>query len=139
MKVRLLSIKQVVKAYKNVAALYPNVPPLSMWRAWELAAYKKYKLFEPVLDIGCGDGQYFKLVWPKIKEVTGIDHDVNVVSRAVKSGFYRSVCLSSAQELPFEEMSFKSAFANCSLDTWTIYPEFLSLSQKSSSQVVSFL
>jgi hypothetical protein len=33
-----------------------------IWRAWEYAACYSFTLPEPVLDVGCGDGYFFRLV-----------------------------------------------------------------------------
>lgn len=116
MKLRLLSNREVLKGYDAVCKLYPYIPPLSMWRAWEYAAYQKYRLKGCVLDLGCGDGRYFHLLWPKAKDVVGIDMDPIVAERALESGVYREVHAVTAQDLPFANASFDAVFANCSLE-----------------------
>lgn len=87
-----------------------------MWRGWEYAAYQRYQLKEPVLDIGCGDGRFFQLMWPQVKAVVGIDSDQASLATAKESGVYTRVLLTGAQQLPFPQGSFASAFANCSLE-----------------------
>ena len=111
-----LSVPEVLAGYDAVSALYPHVPGLSLWRAWEYAAYQRYQRPEPVLDIGCGDGQYFRLVWPNIQNVSGVDFNHEVVELARKFGIYREVYEAPAQHLPVPPRSFASAFANCSLE-----------------------
>lgn len=111
-----LAAADVVEAYRRVAALYAAVPPLCMWRAFELAAYRHFPLEEPVLDLGCGDGRFFRLAWPGVRAVTGIDADAGVVDAAAKSGVYADVRVASAGALPFADGSFASVFANCSLE-----------------------
>ncbi|WP_133716048.1 class I SAM-dependent methyltransferase [Methylocaldum gracile] len=112
----LLSAEEVLKGYDAVSQLYPYVPPMSMWRAWEYAAYQRYQLMEPVLDIGCGDGQYFRLIWPELKEVVGVDINPSVADVARKSGVYSEVHVMPADRLALSGGSFASAFANCSLE-----------------------
>lgn len=116
MKQRLLSNREVLKGYDAVCELYPYIPPLSMWRAWEYAAYQKYRLKGHVLDLGCGDGRYFHLLWPKAKDVVGIDMEPAVAELARKSGVYREVHAVAAHDLPFADASFNAVFANCSLE-----------------------
>lgn len=58
----LLETKNILQGFEAVSPFYPFVPPITFWRAWEYAAYKRYKLTKPVLDVGCGDGRFFNLV-----------------------------------------------------------------------------
>jgi SAM-dependent methyltransferase len=112
----LLSNEEVLSGYNVVNRLYPYIPSMTMWRACEYAAYQKFKLSEPVLDIGCGDGRYFNLVWPDIRIVVGVDIESHIVQAARESGVYREVIETAADNLPFEDGAFASAFANCSLE-----------------------
>ena len=112
----LLTPEQVMEGFDRVIQLYPYTPSLSMWRAWEVASYKRYTLREPALDVGCGDGVFFRLVWPEVRDVVGVDHDAGVVAMAQKSGVYREVLHAPARQIPVEPGLFKSAFANCSLE-----------------------
>lgn len=125
MKQRLVSQDQVLAGYDAVSQLYPYVPSMSMWRAWELAAYHHYGLPEPVLDIGCGDGRFFRLVWPHIRQVIGVDVDPNVVDAARQLGIYQAVHVVPAHQLPFSPGCFASAFANCSLEHMDHLPQVL--------------
>ena len=111
-----LPINEVLSGYDAVAALYPFIPPLSHWRAWEYAAYKHHKIDGRILDIGCGDGRYFQLIWPKANNVIGVDFDPETAERGRLSGVYRSVHTTVAHDIPEPESSFDHAFANCSLE-----------------------
>lgn len=103
-------------AYDTVSQLYPHVPPLLLWRAWEYAAYQRFALAEPVLDIGCGDGRYFRLVWPNVQHVVGIDMDEGVAVAARQSGVYQTVYATPADQSQIPSGIFGSAFANCALE-----------------------
>src|SRR6185503_14601243 len=109
MKQSQLSLAEVLAGYDAVSQLYPYVPSLLLWRAWEYAAYQRYSLPEPVLDIGCGDGRYFQLVWPQIREVVGVDMDPGVADAARRSGVYRAVHETPAHQLPTPQAHFASA------------------------------
>jgi SAM-dependent methyltransferase len=120
-----LTPESVLASYDVVSTLYPRLPSLSLWRAWEHAAYQGLALREPALDVGCGDGQFFRLLWPAVSEVTGVDHDPQVVGAARQTGVYREVHLASADRLPVAPGSMASAFANCSLEHMDRLPDVL--------------
>jgi len=116
MKQVILSADEVLGGYEAVGQLYPYIPPMSLWRAWEYAAYRRYRLAEPVLDVGCGDGKYFRLIWPQIRDVIGVDMNPEVALAAKQSGVYREVHVAPAHRLAIHSGRFASAFANCSLE-----------------------
>jgi SAM-dependent methyltransferase len=113
---RLLDDECVLAAYDRVAELYPYTPSLSLWRAWEYAAYRTHTLQGPALDVGCGDGRWFRLVWPDVGDVSGIDLEPAAVERARRSGVYRQVWQADAADMPVPAGAFGSVFANCSLE-----------------------
>ena len=125
MEQKFLTSAEVLAGYDAVCKLYPHVPPMTIWRSWEYAAYQRYELAEPILDIGCGDGQFFRLVWPYIKDVIGVDMDPNTIATARQSGVYREVIYSPASKISFPPKSFASAFANCSLEHMDRLPAVL--------------
>ena len=106
----------VVAASRRVARAYAEAPALWLWRAFECAAYDRLPIEPPTLDLGCGDGTFFRLAWPDIHDVVGVDADVNAADAAVRSHVYRAVHVASAARLPFQPGSFRSAVANCSLE-----------------------
>lgn len=113
---RVLTAPAVLEGYDAVTALYPYVPPMSHWRAWEYAAYRNFELDGRVLDLGCGDGRYFRLVWPHVGEVVGVERDEGVADAGVRSGVYANVHVANAHEVPEPDASFDHVFANCSLE-----------------------
>lgn len=122
---RLLSPDAVLAAYDEVSGLYPHLPSMSAWRSWEMAAYRTFALESPALDVGCGDGRYFRLLWPALHEVTGIDLDPDTVATARQSGVYRDVQLTPAHRMSLPSQSFAAAFANCSLEHMDELPAVL--------------
>ena len=121
----LLSMDEVLGAYRTMGQCYPHHPSVALWRAWEYAAYRHHALNEPALDLGCGDGQFFRLVWPHVEDVVGLDVNPAVAEAARKSGVYREVHVIPAYELPFESDRFASIFANCSLEHMDQLPAVL--------------
>jgi SAM-dependent methyltransferase len=122
----LLTSEEVLSGYDAVSQLYSHAPTSCIWRAWEYAAYQRYTLTEPVLDIGCGDGLFFRLVWPQLRGMVGVDIDAGVADAARQSGVYREVHVAPAHQLPLPAESLASAFANCSLEHMDYLPEVLS-------------
>jgi len=113
---KLLQAEEILMAYAAVSKLYPHIPPLSHWRSWEYAAYQHYQLSGRVLDLGCGDGQYFKLIWPNLTNVVGVDMNPEVARLGQQSGVYRDVHVAPAHQIPEPDASFDHVFANCSLE-----------------------
>jgi SAM-dependent methyltransferase len=126
-----LSDEEVLAGYDAVSQLYPHIPSASAWRAWEYAAYRRYRLIEPVLDVGCGDGRFFRLLWPEVRDVVGVDMDAQAAEAARLSGVYRDVHHAPADRLPVAAESFGSAFANCSLEHMDRLPAVLTAVHRS--------
>lgn len=118
MKTVLLPMTDVLAGYDAISALYPHIPPMCIWRGWEHAGYRRHRLQGPVLDIGCGDGQVFRLLWPDLAEVVGVDMDASAVELARRSGVYREAHQVAADQMDrvIPAGAFASAFANCSLE-----------------------
>lgn len=116
MKTIFLMPEDVLLGYDAVSALYPYVPPLSHWRAWEYAAYRRCQLNGRILDLGCGDGRYFRLIWPEATDVVGVDMDASVAELGRQSGVYRHLHVTAAHSVPEQSETFDHVFANCSLE-----------------------
>ena len=116
MKTIILKPEELLCGYDKVIELYKYIPSLSHWRSWEYAAYQKFDFEGKVLDLGCGDGQYFNLIWPNIVDAIGIDLNKQVADIGLENGIYRKVHISHAHEIPEESNCFDHIFANCSLE-----------------------
>ncbi len=116
MRESILEPDAILQGYDAVCELYAHVPPLSHWRAWELAAYRNFRLDGRVLDLGCGDGRYFRLVWPEVDDVVGVDREEGVADAGMRSGVYRAVHVAEAHQVPEADATFDHVFANCSLE-----------------------
>lgn len=112
----MLNTAEILSGYDAVIGLYSHVPPLSHWRSWEYAAYQRYRLNGRILDVGCGDGQYFRLLWPQADDVVGVDMNLSVAKLGLESGVYRQVHATPAHQVPERDASFDHVFANCSLE-----------------------
>lgn len=113
---RFLNENEILAAAKEVEQVYPRVVSIVFWRAWEAAAYRHHRLEEPILDLACGDGRFFRFCWPNVRDVVGVDHDENACASARASGVYREVHQVPAHQLSFADERFASIFSNCALE-----------------------
>jgi SAM-dependent methyltransferase len=87
----------------------------ALLRAVECRKLWRYPLAPPVLDAGCGDGTFARILLPPPVEA-GIDLSRDDVARAQRSGVYKQTVCGSAERLPFADGSFASVFSNCVLE-----------------------
>ncbi len=116
MRERRVSHAEILDGFDALADIYAHVPPLIMWRAWELAVYRHHAVSGPLLDLGCGDGRFFARAFGTGHDVVGLDADATVVAAARASGLYREVHHGQAHQLPFATASFQTVFANCAVE-----------------------
>lgn len=84
-------------------------------RAVESRFYQDFDLTGPVLDLGCGDGDFAMVTFDQPLDV-GVDPWTGPVRKAVKLDVYRMVVQGSGDTLPFDEGYFNSAVSNSVLE-----------------------
>lgn len=89
-----------------------QIAPLSVaiWRAVEARYLSTVKLPHPILDIGCGFGE-FALGALDTKVDTGIDIATKDLEVAKHCGKYKKVVLGDARKMPFKDGAFSSIFS----------------------------
>jgi SAM-dependent methyltransferase len=99
--------------------LWLNLRELPYFRAFlravEARFYQDFKLESPVIDLGCGDGQFETVAFDHQLEV-GIDPWTGPVHLARKAGGYRLVVQGNGNQLPFCDGYFSSAISNSVLE-----------------------
>lgn len=87
-------------------------------RSQEAALFKSTEplLAPPVLDVGCGDGFFARLVYGTDQIDTGLDLSGSRISEAESSGAYARVVTYDGLTIPFPDASFGSAISNCVLE-----------------------
>lgn len=87
---------------------YLQIAPLcvALWRSVEAKHLSKIKLERPILDIGCGWGEFAEAFGIKID--MGIDIAPRDLYVAAKGKMYKNLTLSDARNLPFLDNSYKS-------------------------------
>lgn len=90
---------------------YLEIAPLcvALWRTVEARHLSSIKLNRPILDVGCG--------WGEFAEAFGVNIDMGVdiapkdLSAAGKGKMYKNLTLADARSLPFAENSYGSIFS----------------------------
>lgn len=88
----------------------------TFWRAQELSLLRARRalLEPPVLDFGCGDGSFGAALLAEIE--WGADVDPGALALAAGRGVYRRLVRSTAETIPLEPASVRSALANSVLE-----------------------
>jgi SAM-dependent methyltransferase len=87
----------------------------ALLRAVEAPYYEDFTLPSPVLDIGCGDGHFAKLVFDRKIDV-GIDPWHEPIQEARKYEGYESLIECDGSRIPVPDGYFSSAFSNSVLE-----------------------
>lgn len=88
----------------------------ALLRAVEARFYGQIPLPDPILDIGCGDGNFAQLALPGRRITAGIDPWWRPLNKAVKAGNYELPIQAMGDYLPFPDGYFASAFSNSVLE-----------------------
>lgn len=96
---------------------YLEVAPLALaiWRSLEANAVSKWRLRRPILDIGCGFGEFGGVFFDSFIEV-GIDISASDLALAAQKRKYKKLTLADARNLPFKSSSFRSIISISSLE-----------------------
>lgn len=84
-------------------------------RSAECRLFIRTELFHPLLDVGCGDGQFASMVFAEPIDA-GIDLNPAQVAEAAKRGSYRLCSVASGTRMPFADASFASVMSNCVIE-----------------------
>jgi SAM-dependent methyltransferase len=102
---------------KEFLKVYPNVPPQALWRAIEAKLLYDQSFKQPLLDLGCGDGLFAKILFAdKAVEIIGCDVSSKCVAKASLYDIYKSVTIADARHLPYNDESFNTVISNCVLE-----------------------
>ena len=96
---------------------YFKVAPLSLsiWRAVEAKHLSRVNLKRPLLDIGCGFGEFAGVFFNSHVEM-GVDIDYENLVEAMKGKKYLSLSRADARNLPFADGSFSSVISISTLE-----------------------
>jgi len=101
----------------NLFADYLRVAPFShaLWRTLEARALEKVKINGPVLDIGCGFGEFAGVCFQGKVEM-GVDINEKDLFLAAQKKKYRRLLFADARNLPFADNSFRTVISISTLE-----------------------
>ncbi len=102
---------------KNYLRSYLRVSPaaLAVWRAIEAKWLATVEMPHPLMDLGCGFGEFTGVFFEEPVDV-GIDIRINDLRKASQRGVYGSVVRADARCMPFAEESFASVMSLSTLE-----------------------
>lgn len=100
------------KSLEEIFAAYAAVAPVAhaLYRTAEAKHLRQAPLFRPVLDLGCGSGEFVQLALCGDVDV-GIDVSWRRMSCSGQHPHYRHLCLGNAYRLPFADGEFQTVLA----------------------------
>lgn len=104
---------QVEKYFRNYLRIGPL--GLALWRAVEAKHLGRVHLPKPIIDIGCGFGE-FAVAYAEEPIDMGIDLCARDLYTATKTGKYKNVTWADARDLPFMDNSYGSIFSISTLE-----------------------
>jgi SAM-dependent methyltransferase len=91
-------------------------PSQAFWRYFEVEALGRIPCERPILEIGCGDGQFSGLVFDEIDEAIDVNPRSVERCRKVSGSLYRNVRCLDVRELTLQDGGFATVYANCVLE-----------------------
>lgn len=106
-----------MKFKSNFLGQYLNEAPvpLAYERAFECHILSKQKFERPILDIGCGDGIFAKILFDEKIDV-GLDPLAHELESAKNYNMYDELIETFGNNIPKEENTFKTVFSNSVLE-----------------------
>jgi ubiquinone/menaquinone biosynthesis C-methylase UbiE len=88
----------------------------ALLRAVEARFYQNIELSDPILDLGCGDGNFAELAFPERPLTAGIDPWWNPLQKAKAVGAHQHLLQSLGDNMPFPDDHFATIISNSVLE-----------------------
>lgn len=109
------------KYFRRYLAIAPL--GLSLWRSVEAKHLSTVVLKRPILDIGCGWGEFAEAFGEKID--MGVDTAARDLYVAAKGDMYKNLALADARDLPLGDNTYGSIFSISTFEHITDTPKLL--------------
>lgn len=106
-------VVQVEKYLRRFLEISPIA--LALWRSVEAKHLATVELKSPILDIGCGFGEFALAFFDKPVDV-GIDISPLNLFACAKTNKYKNLVLGDARKMPFTDKSFSTVFSISTLE-----------------------
>lgn len=83
---------------------------LALWRSIEAKYVASTQLTSPILDIGCGFGEFAEVFFEKPVDF-GLDIDYREIIHAMKTGKYINYTLADARHMPYDNNYFQTVLS----------------------------
>jgi len=94
---------------------YYYQPLYALYRAIECRIISQVTMQEPILDLGCGDGEVAGVAIRNVQPI-GVDIQKYQLLAAKRRGTYSGLVQADATVLPFGEETFSTVFSNSSIE-----------------------
>jgi ubiquinone/menaquinone biosynthesis C-methylase UbiE len=103
---------------RNFLYAYLDQAPISLglMRAVECNHLSQLPFERPILDVGCGDGTFARILFNGVTVDAGVDRDAKEIERARRTGCYEDLRTSEVERLPFDGETFATVYSNCVLE-----------------------
>jgi len=103
---------------RNFLYAYLDQAPISLalMRAVECNHLSQLSFERPILDVGCGDGTFGRILFNGVTIDAGVDRDEKEIERARATRCYDDLRVSKVERLPFESETFATVYSNCVLE-----------------------
>jgi SAM-dependent methyltransferase len=91
-------------------------PSQAFWRFFEVDALRRVHCERPILEIGCGDGQFSSLVFEHIDDAIDVNQRSIAKCLSVSPKTYGRIRCLDARELQLADGIFATVYANCVLE-----------------------
>ncbi len=110
------SVLKISKKAPDYLTPLLNIAPATwaLIRANEIRALDRVKFKNPILDVGCGNGEVTKVILSrrKIKFDVGIDLSAKEIEFAKNSDCFKKCLVGDVYSLPFKKGTFATVFSN---------------------------
>lgn len=91
-------------------------PAQAFWRYFEVQALREIPCQRPILEIGCGDGRFSRLIFHEIDDAIDVNPRAIEKCRNISGSLYRRVRCQDARQLECTEDGYATVYANCVME-----------------------